>query len=438
MCSWQRRWTISTRRVRRCCRARTAPASVAAIDSLCHAYGRHLVIDCGAFSPLLSAWSGARLRHADLQQIQKYTLPQTLASLRGVLLDHLYVADPARTLRGPQPSAPGADSMPPSPLGELRERVAAALAQAGADAEKPAFRHAAAYCGLDGKSVVLHVLHGWGGGAERFVRDLAGADDGRHHLVLNARGNFDRRRYGEVLELHDGTLTQPPLRRLELPDPIASTTFRQPCIQGFSRRCRARVRGGCDHRVVADRPQSRCARAAGLPTTFFIHDFYPLWPLLHGNLDDAQATFDAGQLAADLAGADPGFEFAERDPVYWLELREAFATAALAARANLIAPSRSAMTIFLRLQPRLATLAQSVIAHGLSPWPATTAALPLPAPPARERLRLLVLGRVRRGKAAHLLREAAARAARARRTVPGRRRPRKQRVLRLVATCISC
>ncbi|MCW5567272.1 MAG: hypothetical protein KIS84_03465 [Dokdonella sp.] len=29
-----------------------------------------------------------------------------------------------------------------------------------------------ALAGLDGKPVFLHVLHGWGGGAERWVRDF--------------------------------------------------------------------------------------------------------------------------------------------------------------------------------------------------------------------------------------------------------------------------
>ena len=70
----------------------------------------------------------------------------------------------------------------------------------------------------------------------------------------------------------------------------------------------------------------------------------------------------------------------------------------------MIAPSHSALTIFLSLQPRLSALPNRVIAHGIQAWSAS-AALPLASPPQRSRLRLIVLGRVRRGKAAHLLRE---------------------------------
>src|SRR6185312_15650304 len=185
-------------------------------DALCFAYGRREALDWPAFSPLLSAWRGAALRDLDLAKIHNSTLPQMFAPKRAVLLDHLYVAAPGQALRGPPLPAPGADAVPPSAIGELRERVSAALAQTPSRAGYP---------GLDTKPVVLHVLHGWGGGAERFVRDLAAVDADRHHLVFVARGNFERRRYGETLELLDATMSAPPLRQLQMSDPIASTRF---------------------------------------------------------------------------------------------------------------------------------------------------------------------------------------------------------------------
>jgi GT2 family glycosyltransferase/glycosyltransferase involved in cell wall biosynthesis len=379
----------------------SSDADASTIDALCHAHGHGLVIDAPSFSPLLSAWSGVRLQRIGAGKIHNSTLPQTLAPLRGVVLDHLYVADPTRRLRGPAPVPPGGDALPPSALGELREKVSSALA-AGKRSESPP------YFGLDGKPVVLHVLHGWGGGAERFVRDLAGNDNERHHLVLTARGNFDRRRYGEVLELLDSTFAGPPLRRLELPAPIASTSFGDPVYKSFLDGVIA------DYAIGAIVVSSLIGHSldlyrTGLPCIHFVHDFYPMWPLLHRNLDDPGASFDAAELARDLHDADAGFEFAERDPGYWLALREAVADALLAAQARLVAPSRSALDIFLRLQPRLSALSQTVIAHGLEPWWAQ-ASKPTPQlwrndAAAPRRLRLIVLGRVRRGKASHLLRK---------------------------------
>ncbi|MHB8680343.1 MAG: hypothetical protein ACYC7G_11465, partial [Rudaea sp.] len=251
------------------------------IDALCWAHGRHQAIDWPAFSPLLSWWNGAGLRDVDPGKIHAYTLPPSAAPWRGVLLDHLYVADPARDLSGPEQPAPGDEAPPPSPLGELREALAAALTKANYEISYP---------GLDAKPVVLHVLHGWGGGAERFVRDLAATDNDRHHLVFIARGNFDRRRYGEVLELHDATLGMPPWRSAVLSDAIASTALAH---RGYREFLDGVVHDfGVDAVVVSSLiGHSLDALRTGLPTTYFIHDFYPLWPLLHRNLDDATATF---------------------------------------------------------------------------------------------------------------------------------------------------
>ena len=365
------------------------------IDALCWAHGMHQAIDWPRFSPLLSLWNGAALRSVAVEKILTLTLPAFIAPQRAVMLDHLYVADPARPVRGPEPPRPGtqADAPPPSPLGELREALATALEKTNATRGYP---------GLDGKPVVLHVLHGWGGGTERFVRDLASADGDRHHLALVARGSGARRRHGETLQLLDAAMSKPPLRESNLADPIASTALTHRGYREFLDRVR------CEFNVDAVVVSSLIGHSldvlrTGMPTTYFIHDFYPLWPLLHRNLDDVGVNFDAAQLRTDLANADAAFEFAERDPDWWLNLREMFADAALAANANLIAPSRAAMSIFLKLQPRMSALPQRVIPHGIAPWP-LAAPLPLPVPPARRRLRMVILGRVRGGKAATLLR----------------------------------
>jgi len=368
----------------------------ALIDTLCYRYGRHDALDWPTFSPLLSAWRSDALRGLDLGKIHNSTLPEVFAPKRAVLLDHLYVADATRTLRGPRDPAQGDDTPPPSALGELRENIAAALAQVP--------KSSADYPGLDAKPVILHVLHGWGGGSERFVRDLAATDRARHHLVFVARGNFERRRYGETLELLDAALSQPPLRQLHLSDPIPSTRLADRNYRAF---LHAMVRDFSVDAIVVSSliGHSLDALRTGLPTIYMVHDCYPVWPLLHRNLDEPDTVFDADRLRAELGQAGAGFEFAERDADFWLMLREALADAALKAQARLIAPSHSALSIFLKLQPRLSTLQQSVIPHGIASWP-TSVTLPLPAPPARLRLRLLVLGRVRGGKNAQLLRQA--------------------------------
>lgn len=387
-------------------------ADAQTIDALCHAYGRGEAIAASAWSPLLSAWNGANLRRADAKKVQSYTLPQTLAPLRGVVLDHLYVADPTRALRGPAPVPPGGDARPPSPLGELREKVCAALASDATSAARGAggsslVRDAGkprAYYGLDGRPVVLHLLHGWGGGAERFVRDLAGIDSARHHLILRARGNFPRRSYGESLELLDAAFSAPALRDLALPDPIRSTATGDAAYQAFLAEVLRDFH--VDALLISSLiGHSLDALRTRLPTLLVTHDYYPLWPILHRDFGDAQLAFDDAQLVADLRDARDGFEFAERDADTWRSLRAAYVAAVIAANAHIVAPSRSALANLLRIEPRFASLGASVIAHGLAPWP-PGAPVPTPAPPERDRLRLVVPGRVRRGKGAELLRAA--------------------------------
>src|SRR5690606_18363839 len=147
--------------------------------------------------PACSAWHGARLAVVGADAVGRRDRIDA-AGLRIVLLDHLHVLD--RAAAPVMPREDPRDPLPPSPL----DAVLAGGAQP----------HCA---GLDTKPVLLHVLHGWGGGAERWVRDFAAADEQAHHLVLVARGSFARRRHGEWLELHDGSLSGPPLARWPLP-----------------------------------------------------------------------------------------------------------------------------------------------------------------------------------------------------------------------------
>lgn len=359
-----------------------ADADVERIDALCHAYGRGIALDAGDVSTRVSAWHGERLATLDLALVRTLGAAAT-ATGRLLRLDHLYVA----SLR---PARRRSDDASPVRLGELRGQLAEALRRP--DLQPARF-------GRDGRPVLLHVLHGWGGGAERFVRDLAASDTTHAHLVLRAHGDFSRRRYGEILELHDGSLLGPPLRRVALPAAIADTALQHHDWTLFFRDVLARF--AVDAVVVSSLiGHSLDALHSGLPTLVVTHDCYPLWPQLHRDFGDETLAFDAAQRALDLQSADEGFEFASREPEYWRRLRDAYIAALHGASARLVAPSRTALANVLRLAPELRDLPARVIAHGTAPF--ADAALQ-PPPRRRGALRLLVPGRVRRGKGAQLL-----------------------------------
>lgn len=364
-----------------------AEASDTRIDSLCFAYGERRLIEAQLHGAALSAWHGERLAqlgHASPADVDALAAHR----LRCVLLDHLYVHIRSHTPRAASGEADPRDPPPPSPLAALRERVVAALAgDAGPD--RP---------GLDARPVLLHVLHGWGGGAERWVRDFAQAFDQACHLVLIARGSFARKRHGEWLELHDGSLRGPPLARIPLPQPIADTAL----ADGAYRDILAGIlRDHCVDAVIVSSliGHSLDALATRLPTFCVIHDHYPLWPVLHRDFGDGTLRFDDAQRTRDLAGADA--EFANRAPKHWRALRDATVDAMRAAGATLIAPSRSALANHLRLAPELAELPNHLVAHGLAPWP--NGSPTIAGAMTHERPRLLIPGRVRRGKGAELL-----------------------------------
>ena len=364
-------------------------ADVARIDALCFAHSQRRLIDCAELSPLASAWHGARLAaalaaRADADREARAQVGRT------VLLDHCYVAARDRALQGPAADADPRDPQPPSPLAGLREKLGAALAQDVSPG----------LAGLDRRPVVLHVLHGWGGGAERWVRDFCRGFNDASHLVLIARGSHARKRHGEWLELHDGAMAGPPLRRVALPCPIAETAIHDAAYRDLLGEWLKAW--SVDAIIVSSLiGHSLDVLRSGLPTLRVIHDHYPLWPVLHRDFSDAALAFDEAQRRADLAALGADREFAETDAGYWKRLRDETVAALLAAKATLAAPSRSALANDLRLAPPLAALPSAVIPHGLAPWPA---AAPRSGPvPARPRLRLVIPGRVRRGKGAQLL-----------------------------------
>ena len=256
-----------------------------------------------------------------------------------------------------------------------------------------------AYFGLDGKPTVLHVLHGWGGGAQRFVQDLARGDGERRHLVLVARGDPQRKRHGETLALY-ADLDAPPLREWPLAAPIAATALRS---VEYRAHFDAVLRDfGVGAVLVSSLiGHSLDALRSGLPTAVVTHDYYPLWPRLHADFGNAGADFSPAAIEGALRSAGESFEFSERRPDHWRELRAEYLEALRQADARLIAPSRNVMENLQRIEPALRERPWARIEHGLAAWPVPPPRIE--ADPARRTLRIAVPGRIHGGKGEALL-----------------------------------
>lgn len=254
--------------------------------------------------------------------------------------------------------------------------------------------------GLDNRPVVLHLLHGWGGGAARFVRDLAAADAQRCHIALVALSDSSSALHGYALALHLD-LAQPAVRQWPLAAPIASSAIANEeylaILQGVLRDWN--VAGVVLNSLVG---HSLDALRSGLPTAVVCHDYYPAWPVLHA--DFGATDFDASdagllqRLRDD--GADPLFQ--AREPQVWLALRQAWLDALSSTDPILIAPSRGVQENLCRMLPQLAERRWSLIPHGLE----ALAPVPPTSPTgARRGLRVLVPGRLNGGKGEQLIAE---------------------------------
>jgi GT2 family glycosyltransferase/glycosyltransferase involved in cell wall biosynthesis len=341
-----------------------SPASqTAERDALAWTWGEHAVFADARWSAQCSLWRGTR-------QPQEGAAPKPL---RAGYLPCAYV--------GPALAGDGREL--PLPLKALQLRAA--------DQSPPQRAQAL--------PTVLHILHEWGGGVERFVRDLQAGDPARRHLVLVSRTDNHRVPYGRRLCLHDD-LDQPALQTWPLAEPIGHSVAHSPqvarILQGLI------AQWGVGAVLVSSLiGHSLDVLRTGLPTVCCVHDSYPLWPLLHDGRNPAAGGFDLESLAAGLAEAGPGFVLAGQTAEFWWALREQFLAAVAHHDVALVAPSEFARARLVALAPELAHRRWSVIAHGLAPLSPSRLS---PAPRAdHATLCVLVPGRIERGKGEHLL-----------------------------------
>ncbi len=311
--------------------------------------------------------------------------------------DNVLALDPDQDLAGPPPWP--ADAVPPPADALDAVRAGWPLASDGR-ARLPAVP-AVPVAGVDPVPVVLHLCHGWGGGSARFIADLAGADTGRAHLLLEAHGATERARFGEWLELRPAAAPDLLLERFELVPAIAASS------DGHALHAQAlaavRARWPVSALMVSSLiGHDLAALDCGLPCLVVCHDYYPLWPELHCDFGAPGRRFDRAELERDLARTPPTL-FGSRDAGQWWALRQAFVARLLSARPTMVAPTAQVRDNWLRIEPVLAALDWQVVGHGIAPWRRPVEPAPVPARGGDQPLRVLVPGRIGGGKGIELL-----------------------------------
>lgn len=334
-------------------------------DTTAWTFGEHLAFAWNDWSAECSLWRGDASRGLDF--------PDAPTPGRRGLLPCVQVGAAAAT-----------DGEAPAPVRALQARLAL-----GGRRLRP------------GRPVLLHVLHAWGGGAERFVRDLMQADDSREHLVLVARGDHDLPPFGRRLCLH-ADLDAAPLQSWALAAPIPDCAAASAEVEAVM--LALREQWGVGAVLVSSLVgHSLDVLRTGLPTALCAHDLFPAWPLLHDDRDPASEPFDQATLARHLREADRTLPFPTRDAGHWWALRQALFDALAAHDVQLVAPSAFARDRARALAPAFADRPWRVIEHGLAPWPAPACAPCTPTRGGDAPLRVLVPGRVNGAKGSALL-----------------------------------
>lgn len=274
------------------------------------------------------------------------------------------------------------------PLVESQNRITEAIAL-GVSIKKVA--------GVDGKPVQLHVIHSWGGGMAKWVRDYCRADSERDNLVLKSFGTS--KLPGERLELYSHPDDRLPIRVWHLSLPIQATAISHLEYQ------RALTEIIDDYGIDSILVSSLIGHSLDVlnttrKTVVVFHDYYPFCQAINLYFGEICTDCERKRLI-DCSVQNPLNTFAELvEPDRWILLRDAYLDFIRLNVATLVAPSQSVISHLCQLDARFSKLTIHVIPHGTSPVPATI------EPATRRdnsRLRVVVLGRLAKQKGQDLL-----------------------------------
>ena len=201
-----------------------AMRDVAVIDALCYSHSRHQVIDWPTFSPLLSAWHGARLQARPRAFAQRARAGSICATARCAARSSVR----GRSLRAlARATGAGTRQRSAATLSARRaaRTVGAALASDAADSAISLPR----YPGLDAQAGRAARAARLGRRCRTFRARSRRADSERHHLVLDGARQFPT----PLLRRGAGTARRQRCRTRRcgascLPNPIRSTALTPP------------------------------------------------------------------------------------------------------------------------------------------------------------------------------------------------------------------
>jgi glycosyltransferase involved in cell wall biosynthesis len=234
------------------------------------------------------------------------------------------------------------------------------------------------------RPVQLHVVNSWGGGLDRWVREYCQHDRERDNLVLRSIGNWGA--FGQRIALYRSAVMDRPLRYWELEYPIRATAVAHLQYRAILDEIIADC--GIETILISSLiGHSLDALDSGLPTVFVAHDYYPFCPAVVIYFGEVCERCELNRLERCFAENEHNRFFRNVAAAEWLDLRRRFADLAGADQVSFAAPSESVSRHWRILLPALAGKPFAIIPHGVDFNPGR-----LPAPPAGDKMRVVMLG----------------------------------------------
>lgn len=329
-----------------------------------------------------SAATLGRFTHALNESIRR-------AGYLHVLCDHVYVrkhTDDAVQRELEKKRSPDVDMLNRRhPLTGLRHCVNDALRQnrAGSAVLRPPTQ--------------LHIVHGWGGGLEKWVREFCDADAHTRNLVLRSSGTWGE--FGQRLDLFDAAAVNEPIASWELQYPIRSIAN---CNLHYRRIVTALAQS---HGVEAIIVSSLIGHSLDVlevcaSTIVVMHDYLPFCAAINNFFEEVCEYCDAERLARCFSQNPHNRYFTHDNPDKWLATRERFIQMVVEKDIRIVVPSESVKKHWKQLVPCLTSKVFHIIPHGF------TTPRRIAEQGSREnhgRLRVLVLGSLAHNKGGQLL-----------------------------------
>jgi glycosyltransferase involved in cell wall biosynthesis len=255
--------------------------------------------------------------------------------------------------------------------------------------------------GLDPRPVQLHVLHGWGGGLDKWVRDYCSADKSRVNLILKSSGRPGT--FGLMLfsSIDDAT----PLQTWEFSLPIQSTAVSH---LDYANAIDEIIRSYSVDAIIVSSliGHSLDIFDTSKKTILIGHDYYPYCPAFNITFDSICTNCEFPRLEQCFKHNIHNHFFRNVGANDWVILREEYLSRVQADNLKMVIPSQSIKDNLVTLDRRFNSVDFELIPHGTFPMQ------PVGRVSSAERgnggkLRILVLGRLTPDKGLGILKEIA-------------------------------